>query len=668
MAAMVLKLLFCTLLMIKTVAQTTSFIFNGFHGANLSLNNAASITSGGLLRLTDTGKQETGHAFFPNPIIFDRPPSRSISSFATKFVFAIVPEYPLLGGAGFAFAISPSKALPNAMQNQYLGLLNTTTEDKPSNHIFAVEFDTILTQEFNDIDDNHVGIDINSLRSNESHTAGYYNASSTNGFTNLSLISGELMQAWIDYDGLKKQINVTLAPTTVPKPERPLLSSIIDLSNIISGETMYAGFSAATGPMASYHYILGWSLALNGEAQDIDLSRLPAIPRNSPKKTPIALLIGISVSAFIALVSIVAIIVVVIRRRLKYAELLEDWELEYGPTRYSYRDLFKATKGFRESELLGAGGFGRVYRGVLPASETVIAVKRVSHESRQGMREFVSEIASIGRLRHRHLVQLLGYCRRKRELLLVYECMPNGSLDRHLFDVSRPSLDWEQRLRIVKGVASALLYLHEEWEQVVIHRDVKASNVLLDERMEGRLGDFGLARLYDHGTDPQTTHVVGTLGYLAPELARTGKAAKATDVYAFGAFVLEVACGVRSSAMEEFSLVDWVIEHWRRGVISEAGDPRLGGEYCVGEMEVVLKIGLMCSHGSATARPGMRQVVRFLDGDAALPDISPDYMEVGVSLWDGFEGFDHLFFTYDASSLSLLSEPSVTESVLSGGR
>ncbi|KAK1315697.1 L-type lectin-domain containing receptor kinase IV.1 [Acorus calamus] len=528
MAAMVLKLLFCTLLMIKTVAQTTSFIFNGFHGANLSLNNAASITSGGLLRLTDTGKQETGHAFFPNPIIFDRPPSRSISSFATKFVFAIVPEYPLLGGAGFAFAISPSKALPNAMQNQYLGLLNTTTEDKPSNHIFAVEFDTILTQEFNDIDDNHVGIDIN--------------------------------------------------------------------------------------------------------------------------------------------ISIVAIIVVVIRRRLKYAELLEDWELEYGPTRYSYRDLFKATKGFRESELLGAGGFGRVYRGVLPASETVIAVKRVSHESRQGMREFVSEIASIGRLRHRHLVQLLGYCRRKRELLLVYECMPNGSLDRHLFDVSRPSLDWEQRLRIVKGVASALLYLHEEWEQVVIHRDVKASNVLLDERMEGRLGDFGLARLYDHGTDPQTTHVVGTLGYLAPELARTGKAAKATDVYAFGAFVLEVACGVRSSAMEEFSLVDWVIEHWRRGVISEAGDPRLGGEYCVGEMEVVLKIGLMCSHGSATARPGMRQVVRFLDGDAALPDISPDYMEVGVSLWDGFEGFDHLFFTYDASSLSLLSEPSVTESVLSGGR
>jgi serine/threonine protein kinase len=194
---------------------------------------------------------------------------------------------------------------------------------------------------------------------------------------------------------------------------------------------------------------------------------------------------------------------------------------------------------------LGTGGFGSVYRGILPTSKIEIVVKKVSLESRQGMKQFVAEIVCISRLRHRNLVPLLGYCRRKGELLLVYDYMPNGSLDKYLFDQPKVTLSWSQRFRIIIGVASGLFYLHEEWEQVVIHRDVKASNVLLDGELNARLGDFGLARLYDHGTDPQTTHLVGTLGYLAPEHCRSGKATPSTDVYAFGAFLLEVACGKR---------------------------------------------------------------------------------------------------------------------------
>jgi serine/threonine protein kinase len=145
------------------------------------------------------------------------------------------------------------------------------------------------------------------------------------------------------------------------------------------------------------------------------------------------------------------------------------------------------------------------------------------------MKEFVAEVVSLGRLRHRNVMHLLGYCRRKGELLLVYEYMPNGSLDKHLHDHDNPNLDWGQRFKIIKGVASGLLYLHEDWEKVVVHRDVKASNVLLDAEMNSRLGDFGLARLYDHGTDPNTTHVVG---YLAPELGHRGKATPCTDVWA----------------------------------------------------------------------------------------------------------------------------------------
>ncbi|KAJ6800440.1 L-type lectin-domain containing receptor kinase IV.2-like [Iris pallida] len=257
-------------------------------------------------------------------------------------------------------------------------------------------------------------------------------------------------------------------------------------------------------------------------------------------------------------------------------------EQEYGPHRFSYKELFRATKGFKDKTLLGSGGFGRVYQGVLPSTNVEVAVKRVSHESRQGIKEFVAEIVSIGQLRHRNVVQLLGYCRRKGELLLVYDYMPNGSLDSFLYHETRPALSWAQRFRIIKGVAAGLLYLHQDWEQIVVHRDIKASNVLLDSELNGRLGDFGLARLYDHGTDAHTTHIMGTMGYLAPELAKTGKATTKTDVFAFGAFLLEVACGRRpvdpSAEGQQVLLLDCVLENWKRGTLLATGDPRLAGD------------------------------------------------------------------------------------------
>jgi serine/threonine protein kinase len=233
----------------------------------------------------------------------------------------------------------------------------------------------------------------------------------------------------------------------------------------------------------------------------------------------------------------------------------------------------------------------------------------------------------MGRLRHRNLVQLLGYCRLKGELLLVYDYMPNGSLDQFLYSNEKPNLNWLQRFRIIRGVAFGLLYLHEEWEQIVLHRNVKASNVLLDAEFNGKLGDFGLARLYDHGSNPQTTHVVGTVGYLAPELYRTGRATTYSDVFAFGAFMLEVACGRRpielqaQGLLERAFLVEWVSECWRRGAILDASDPRLEGNYVVEEMVLALKLGLLCSHAVPTTRPSMKRVMHFLDGDADLREL-----------------------------------------------
>jgi serine/threonine protein kinase len=174
-------------------------------------------------------------------------------------------------------------------------------------------------------------------------------------------------------------------------------------------------------------------------------------------------------------------------------------------------------------------------------------------------------------------------------------------------------------------VASGLFYLHEEWEQVVVHRDVKASNVLLDGELNARLGDFGLARFYDRGSDPQTTHVVGTIGYIAPELTRSSKATTSIDVFAFGAFLLEVACGRRPIEprwqTEDVILVDWVFSQWNRGEILGARDPNLGTDYVAEEVKLVLKLGLLCSNSELAARPSTRQVVQFLEGDVPLPEL-----------------------------------------------
>jgi len=440
-------------------------------------------------------------------------------------------------------------------------------------------------------------MDINDLRSVKSHYAGYYDDTSGN-FHNLTLASFEAMQVWVDYDGKRKQIDVTLAPLQMAKPKKPLVSTTYDLSTVLKDRS-FVGFSSSTGILDSHHYVLGWSFGMSQPAPAIDINKLPKLPRIGPKPHSKLLEITLPVASATFVLALVTVIFLVIRRKIRYAELREDWEVEFGPHRFSYKDLFHATEGFKNKHLLGVGGFGRVYKGVLRKSKSEVAVKRVSHESRQGMREFIAEVVSMGRLRHKNIVQLLGYCRRKGELLLVYDYMPNASLDKYLHDDTMQTLDWAQQFRIIQGVASGLLYLHEDWEQVVIHRDIKASNVLLDSEMNGRLGDFGLARLYDHGTDPQTTHVVGTMGYIAPELTRMGRASTLTDVFAFGVFLLEVTCGRRPIAQQDgqdtdtpFMLVDWVLEHWQTGSLSNVVDARLLNNYSVDEACLALKLGI----------------------------------------------------------------------------
>ncbi|KAJ4891857.1 L-type lectin-domain containing receptor kinase IV.1 [Raphanus sativus] len=657
----------------ETSSQSTNFTYNGFAPlpADISLQGITTVTRNGLLLLTNFTVQKTGHAFLTKPIRFKDSPNGSAFSFSTTFVFAIHSQIPILSGHGIAFTIAPQPSLPDATASQYIGLFNISNNGNDTNHVFAVELDTIRSTEFNDTDDNHVGIDINSLKSEKAAHAGWWDERGE--FKNLSLISRKPMQVWVDYDGLSHKIDVTMAPFNENKPRKVLVSAVKDLSTVLL-QDMYVGFSSATGSVLSEHYILGWSLGVNTNAPSLSLSRLPKLPRFVPRTISDFFKIGMPLISLFLIFCVIFLVCFIVRRRKKFAEEHEEWEKEFGKNRFRFKDLYYATKGFKEKDLLGSGGFGSVYKGVMPGTKLEIAVKKVSHESKQGMKQFVAEIVSIGRMSHRNLVPLLGYCRRKGELLLVYDFMPNGSLDRYLYNKPEVTLNWKQRINVIVGVASGLFYLHEEWEQVVIHRDVKASNVLLDGELNGRLGDFGLARLYDHGSDPQTTHVVGTLGYLAPEHTRTGRATTATDVFAFGAFLLEVGCGrrpieVQHETDETFVLVDWVFGLWNKGNILDAVDPNMGSEYDQKEVEMVLKLGLLCSHPDPRARPSMRQVLQYLRGDAKLPDISPLDLSGSGMMLGVQDGFSELGMSYSSSVFKgFTGGSSIADSLLSGGR
>ncbi|WVZ66207.1 hypothetical protein U9M48_015464 [Paspalum notatum var. saurae] len=284
--------------------------------------------------------------------------------------------------------------------------------------------------------------------------------------------------------------------------------------------------------------------------------------------------------------------------------------------------LRAATGDFDESNKLGEGGFGAVYKGVLPDGDE-IAVKRLSQSSTQGVEELKNELALVAKLKHRNLVRLVGICLEQKERLLVYEFVPNRSLDLILFDTEkREQLDWGQRYRIINGVARGLQYLHEDSQVRVIHRDLKASNILLDANMIPKISDFGLARIFGRDqTQAVTSRVVGTYGYMAPEYLMRGNYSVKSDAFSFGVMVLEIVTGRKcndcyDSGMRSQDLLSTVWEHWDAGTATETVDPCMGGgSFHVGEVLRCIHIGLLCVQADSAARPVMSSIVMMLGGD-----------------------------------------------------
>ncbi|XP_057784088.1 probable serine/threonine-protein kinase PIX13 isoform X2 [Salvia miltiorrhiza] len=301
---------------------------------------------------------------------------------------------------------------------------------------------------------------------------------------------------------------------------------------------------------------------------------------------------------------------------------------------YNFGDLKSATRGFKSDMVLGVGGFGTVYKGwvdeitLLPTRHgtgMLVAIKKLNQESTQGFDEWQAEVDFLGRLSHPNLVKLLGYCLDDQELLLVYEFMPRGSLENHLFrrNAATEPLSWDIRLKIAIGAARGLAFLHSS-EKQVIYRDFKASNILLDGSYSAKISDFGLAKLGPAaGNTHVTTRIMGTHGYAAPEYIATGHLYVKSDVYGFGVVLLEMMTGLRAHDTRrptgQHNLVDWLkpdLSHRRR--LKTIMDSRMEGQYSSKASFEAAKLTLRCLEPEPRKRPSMEEVVVVLEQIAAM--------------------------------------------------
>ncbi|XP_072989890.1 L-type lectin-domain containing receptor kinase S.7 [Typha latifolia] len=610
---------------------------------NITLLGDASLNNGAI-SLTSENRAGSGagagRALHSHPIRFLDPATHVPASFSTRFDFSISPSASSHSfGDGLAFLITSDPTFLGS-SGGFLGLFSSSSAFGAGDPAtVAVEFDTNFDANLRDVDDNHVAVDAGTI---------FSSAFARAADAGVDLKEGIPMTAWVEFR--KKTLRVWLG-YSASRPRRPLLVANVDLSGLLR-EFMYIGFSASNGRGAALHVIHKWTFRTFGFSNSSSSSSSPPLASGDdfsnpedvdhPRRLAVILVVVVSVVTILFLIlAVVAALCWYSRSNVgiysggdeeEEEEEEEDEtqnrqrprEQELGnkiPTRFSLEEIKSATKGFHCTKIVGHGSSATVYEGMLPSGSKV-AVKRFGNVE-QSARTFVGELAAaIGSCRHRNLVPLAGWCCDEDELVLVYDYMPNGSLDRALHTTGNysPVLTWDVRRKIVLGVAAALAFLHNECEKKIIHRDVKACNILLDGELNAKLSDFGLAQLNSHNRAPRESRPAGTLGYLAPEYVHTGLATEKSDLYSFGVVALEVATG-RRPVDKGVVLVDWVWGLWGRRKIVEAADPRLEGKFSREEMVRVLLVGLCCAHPDCRKRPNMRKAIRMLQGTVQLPDL-----------------------------------------------
>ncbi|CAL5074763.1 unnamed protein product [Urochloa decumbens] len=435
------------------------------------------------------------------------------------------------------------------------------------------------------------------------------------------------------------------------------ISKNVDLRDVLP-ETVAVGFSAATGSFAELHQLFSWSFNSSGP----EVSKKPPPPRTevasaaaAPDRAheeieahkqlhlPPQTLALVLVSGLLVLV-LLLLIACNFRKVSRWCQQKHARGKQgCGPRRYEYCELVKATNNFDQQRKLGTGGSGEVYRGDdkgrLVAVKKLISIGNTDAEAQLLRRkEFETEVNIISRLRHRNLVRLFGWCDSRKGLLLVYELIPGGSLDKYLYNTdSERSFSWNDRYRVIIGLGKALGYLHGEHSGTtyVVHGDIKPSNIMLDEELNTKLGDFGLARLIDQGTEPPRTQtVMGTPGYIEPEFEKTGKRCKESDVYSFGIVLLEMVTGHGPLGLRlSQPLRTWVWEMYAQNRVLDAASATLRSERNDQQTECVLIVGLWCTQAARSERPTIAQAMGVLEHThVQLPVLRPCHGQVTVAV------------------------------------
>ncbi|KAL3732266.1 hypothetical protein ACJRO7_029010 [Eucalyptus globulus] len=636
----------CTLLILFSLVyspvilfvSSLSFNISSFdtNGGDILLEGVATIVSGSVV-LTEgdpAPSLEVGHMRYAEPLGLWDSATGKHADFSTRFSFTIdTMNYPLHGdGIGFFLAPIDFSIPPNSAGG-YLGLFNSTTyHGGPQYQIVVIEFDTSYIPTIpNDISTEHIAIDIKSVPPCQYARWDFLSHSS------------KATNVMVTYDSTSKNLSVFWSSDD--KPVSPYnkdssISCLVDLAEILP-ESVIIGFSASTAQYSEKHSINSWefnsspdivphrSADLSKNGVEVDISK-----KGVSKMYRIVTFITFPVACLLLVILAGSCLFMIkMRKKFEFQSLTHtDKEIVALPLKFSYQELLVTTNDFANDRRLGQGGSSQVYKGFLNRLDRQVAVKRIFAESRHSEKLFINEVKILRRMIHQNLVQFIGWCQEEGEFLLVYEYMPNGSLDNHLFG-TRKSLPWDVRYKIALGLALALNYLHEDLEQCVLHRDVKAANILLDTNFNTKLGDFGVAKLVDPQFRTRTTDVVGTYGYLAPEYLSEGKATKESDMFSFGVVALEIACGRRTYQEGEFHipLHKWVWQLYLAGNILEAADETFGSSFDRKEMECLMMVGLWCVHPDPKMRPKAGHVIRFLQLEVPVPEFPRDTYEASPS-------------------------------------